>query len=94
MRNWRRIRDDDGGERENVEAEATRGWANAINERLTIDCTQTDTRRFGKKALDHRLVKITWTGRFKDGERLLTEWYKRQGVLVGISWANPSGIAG
>jgi hypothetical protein len=88
LRNERRIRDKDSTT-DTPESEIRNRWLNAINKRLTIDRCLTDGKRFGKRALDWKVVKSTWTRCLKDEESLPTDWYKRRGVLVGISQPAP-----
>jgi ribonuclease HI len=95
LRNERRIRDDDGQERQGIEAETESRWINALNKRLTIDRLLTNGRRFGKRAMKEKLVKKTWGGCLDNEEGLPRDWYKRKEVLVGISLARrPPGRAG
>jgi len=91
LRNERRIRDDDGQEHNNIAAETTKRWVNAINKRLTIDRHMTNNIRFGKKAINEKLVKRTWTGCLNNEEYLPDNWHRKWGVLVGISWTPPPG---
>ncbi|KAJ7183006.1 hypothetical protein C8R43DRAFT_840003, partial [Mycena crocata] len=41
-------------------------WCKTINNRLKIDCLQTNKRKYGKKALEENLVKATWKKVLKD----------------------------
>jgi hypothetical protein len=84
MRNERRTRDNDSTA-DLPENEIRNRWTNAINKRLTIDRCQTDNIRFGKRAMKPSLVKSTWSGCLDKEDYLPTDWYKRKGVLVGIS---------
>ena len=59
LRNERRIRDEDVQEHRNITTETTTRWTNAINKRLTIDQHLTNDIRFGKRALNEKLVKNT-----------------------------------
>lgn len=91
MRNERRIRDEDSPENDSTESETINRWTYALNKRLTIDRTLTNSLRFGKNSIDEKLVKRTWKGCLKDEDNLPTNWYKLKGVLVGISSARPPG---
>ena len=83
IRNERRIRDDDGGERSNIEGETTTRWRKALNKRLTNDRFLTDSIRFRKRALKAELVKRTWTGCLENEEALPQEWHKTRGGFSG-----------
>ena len=85
MRNERRIRDNNTQGNAPSETETRRRWTHAINRQLTIDRALTDNTRFGKRALDPKVVRDTWKGCLEDEEYLPSEWYKLKGVLVGIS---------
>ena len=91
IRNERRIRDSDADERTTTPAETATRWRNAINKRLTTDRYLTDENRFGKRALDENLVKRTWSGCLDNEEGLPDDWFRKRGVLVGISWTAPLG---
>ena len=89
LRNERRIRDNDSHESA-PEEEVQARWTNAINKRLTIDRFLTDKNRFGKHALDEKLVKTTWSNCLKDEDSLPSDWpTTKTGVLVGISHLAP-----
>jgi len=94
LRNERRIRDEDSQEHRNITIETTSRWTNAINKRLTTDRHLTNVTRFGKRALNEKLIKRTWKGCLKDEEFLPDNWHRNRGVLVGISKAPPPGDAG
>jgi len=91
MRNERRIRDGDDPNKEHQVNEITNRWSHAINKRLTIDRTLTNIERFGKKAINERLVKNTWKNCLKNEELLHTNWTNLRGVLVGIAVTSPPG---
>ena len=91
LRNERRIRDEDAQEHRNITNETTSRWTNAINKRLTIDRHLTNDIRFGKRALNSKLVKNTWRGCLKNEEYLPENWDRNRGVLVGISGTPPPG---
>lgn len=89
IRNERRIRDGDTTTdipNEMVE----RRWTNAINKRLTIDRFLTNENRFGKHAIEPKLVKATWTNCLKNEDSLPADWPNKTGVLVGIAHPYPS----
>ena len=56
-----------------------------MNKRLTIDRFLTDRKRFGKRSLDEKLIKATWSYCFNNEEALPLNWPSTKGVLVGIS---------
>ena len=86
MRNERRIRD-----HEATDSEVRNRWTKAINKRLTIDRALTNSTRFGKRALDKKLVKSTWRNCLNREEELPENWTSIMGVLVGISTSRPPG---
>jgi ribonuclease HI len=87
MRNERRIRDNDGAPA--TTPTTIKRWSNTINKRLTIDRFLTDSKRFGKRALNEKLVKATWTYCLKDEDTLPSNWPYIKGVLVGIALRCP-----
>ena len=89
MRNERRIRNDETRGREATDSEIRNRWIEAINRRLTIDRALTDNTRFGKRALDKKLVKSTWKHCLNREEELPDNWSSVMGVLVGISTSRP-----
>ena len=91
MRNERRIRGGDPAVCSTTEAVIFNRWTHAVNKRLTTDRALTDGKRFGKKALNEKLVKNTWKGCLKNEEDLPSDWYRLKGVLVGISSLRPAG---
>jgi len=94
MRNERRIRDEDAPENEQLVTQKTcNRWKQAINKRLTIDRALTNKDKFGKRAINEKLVKATWRSCLDNEEGLPTEWHKLKGVLVGIFVGRPEGCA-
>ena len=89
IRNKRSIRDEDGSEHSTVINKTTKRWRNTINKRLTIDCNPMNSSKFGKRALDSKLVRRTWRGCLNNKEGLPNNWHRRKGVLVGILSAAP-----
>ena len=90
-RNERRIRDEDDPEREASEREIRNRWTGALNKRLTIDRTLTNDAKFGKRALNEKLVKRTWSGCLNNEDELPPNWHKKKEVLVGILSSRPPG---
>ena len=65
------------------EIEAT--WERAMNRRLQLERLMTDTTRYGKKALNTKLVEKAWWGVLRNQENLPEDWLKMgTEVLVGI----------
>ncbi|KAJ7106482.1 hypothetical protein C8R43DRAFT_1080647 [Mycena crocata] len=64
--------------------EARNRWLRAINNRLKIDCIMTNEVKFGKKAIQKKLVKETWKNVLKDESTLPKDWTWETEVLVGI----------
>ena len=62
IRNEKRIRDSDGGERVDIERETKTRWKNTLNKRLTNNRFLTNSTWFGKRALNEGLIKRMWTG--------------------------------
>ena len=91
MRNERRIRDNDTTEQEATDSEIRNRWRKAINKRLTIDRVLTNNSRFGKRALEKKLVRSTWKRCLNREEELPEDWTSVKGVLVGISLPSPRG---
>ncbi|KDQ62214.1 hypothetical protein JAAARDRAFT_122542 [Jaapia argillacea MUCL 33604] len=59
-------------------------WVSMINDRLSLDCKLTNTKKYGKKAMPAGLVKATWSGTLKNERELPDGWTREVGVLVGI----------
>jgi len=91
MRNERRIQDGDEPNKDHQVNEIANRWSHAINKRLTIDRTLTNTERFGKKAMSEKTVKNTWRNCLNNEDYLPTNWTKLRGVLVGIAVTSPTG---
>jgi hypothetical protein len=84
-RNERHIRDDDDKEHADIEPETTTRWINVVNKSLTTDRLLTDEKRFRKRALKEDLRKRTWRGCLENEDNLPNDWFRKRGVLVGIS---------
>ncbi|KAJ7587774.1 hypothetical protein C8J56DRAFT_786334 [Mycena floridula] len=65
-------------------AKAHNTWVQALNERLKYDCFMTNQARYGKRALNPKLVLCTWSGVLKDKNDLPDSWIMEPKVLVGI----------
>ncbi|XP_006457476.1 hypothetical protein AGABI2DRAFT_79803 [Agaricus bisporus var. bisporus H97] len=57
-----------------------------LNSRFRLDCIQTNTRKFDKKAIRESLVNATWNGILvnEGPNEGLKIWLRKPGVLVGI----------
>ena len=91
MRNERRIWNEDTVDNEDTQSEIFNRWSHAINKRLTIDRALTNDKRFGRRALQGKLVKATWKRCLKNEEELPDNWVHLKGVLVSISATRPRG---
>ena len=59
--------------------------------RLKFDKLQTDTKRYGSRAIKADLVLKTWSGVLLNKENLPDNWIWESGVLVGITPRQPPG---
>ena len=66
-------------------------WVKAINMHLKFDKLQTDTKRYGSRAIKADLVLKTWSGVLLNEENLPDNWIWESGVLVGITPRRPPG---
>jgi len=66
-------------------------WLAIINNHLQMDCTLTNKRRYGKRALPALTVHKTWHGTILDEQSLPDDWHRNTGVLVGIGARRPPG---
>ena len=66
-------------------------WVKSINLRLKFDKLQTDTKRYGSRAIKSNLVLKTWSGVQLDKDNLPDNWIWESGVLVGITPCRPPG---
>ena len=73
----------DPGNTAPTRAEAINTIRTALNDRLQEDLALTNSRKYGRKALDKDLVKSTWCGAIANGETL-PDWPIGSEVLVGI----------
>ena len=85
LHNERRIRDGDKTGNKVSDSEVRNRWKHAINKRLTIDRALTNSKKFGKQAMNEKLVKKTWRGCLENKHELPDNWHNLRGVLVGIS---------
>ena len=79
MRNKRRICNEDAPPK-NLPTQTINRWMHMINKRLTIDHALTDNIRLHKKALDKKLVKVTWSNCLKNENGLPSDWTRLTGV--------------
>ncbi|KAF7367382.1 DNA polymerase epsilon catalytic subunit [Mycena sanguinolenta] len=61
-------------------------WRKAINTRLNLDRILTDVARYGKKALNQKLVESTWEKVLMDEDNLPKNWTRETGVLQCLAW--------
>jgi len=66
-------------------------WVKNMNLRLKFDKLQTDTKRYGSRAMKSDLVLKTWSGILLDEDNLPDNWIWESGVLVGITLPRPLG---
>ncbi|KAK6995687.1 hypothetical protein R3P38DRAFT_2567137 [Favolaschia claudopus] len=60
-------------------------WLNTINNRLSIDCLLTNTKKYGGKSIRKSLVLETWRKVLMNEDRLPRDWTRESGgVLVGV----------
>ncbi|KAH9832069.1 uncharacterized protein C8Q71DRAFT_714717 [Rhodofomes roseus] len=67
-----------------TEREISARWTSMMNKRLHLDKTMTH-RRFGRQALDKKMVTGTWRGTLSDEYALPDDWTNCKWVLVGIT---------
>lgn len=91
LRCERRISKQDDIEKYHPQHEIHNRWVHCINARLTLDCLMTNRLKYGKKALQPKLVLNTWDGLLMDNSNLQDDWIKQTGVLVGIGTLRPPG---
>jgi len=63
-------------------------WSAGINRRLTLDKAMT-SKRFGKIAMNSKLVRDTWSGMLHREKDLPPDWTQANEVLVGMSRSEP-----
>ncbi|KAJ7054188.1 hypothetical protein C8F01DRAFT_995694, partial [Mycena amicta] len=78
------VTQDDGVPKD--EAKIHNRWLAIINERLEMDKSLTNQRRFGKIHSIHPcLVLDTWRDTLADETQLPDDWIRQDGVLVGMA---------
>ena len=92
MRNERRIRDGDSPGKEHSTKETFNRWKHTINKQLTTDRALTNKQRFGKRAINENLVKVTWRNCIANEDGLPSDWSRLKGALVGILIKCPTGL--
>lgn len=68
-------------------------WCEAISRRINIDREQTNTRKYGRKAIKFSTVENTWKKILKDADNMPEHWFRRPGLLVSMdisSWRPPA----
>ena len=81
----------DDPDKVHTKSEVHNRWLAVINRRLLMDCISTDKRKFGRKAINSKLVRQTWGGALMDERNMSDGWVKHAGVLVGIRPLRPPG---
>lgn len=80
---WRITNHSDPLKRETPETHIST-WTKILNRRLQLEVLQTNTYKYGKKALSATLVDKTWRGVLKNSEHVQDDWISTMGGLVGI----------
>jgi len=52
---------------------------------------QTDKKRYGKRALQEKMVLQTWSGVLENEDNLPDNWIRMAGILVGSNPRHPRG---
>ncbi|KAF9494448.1 RnaseH-domain-containing protein [Pleurotus eryngii] len=84
LRCERCIEYEDNADKFHSPLEIKRRWLGTMNRRLALDCTLTNSHKYGKRAINKHLVITTWSQIIKDERSLPKDWFKQSGVLVGI----------
>jgi len=74
-----------------TENEIHNRWVKTMNMRLKFDKLQSDTKRYGSRAIRADLVLKTWSGVLLNEDNLPDNWIWESGVLVGITPRRPPG---
>lgn len=80
---WRITNSSDPNKKEQPATLAT-AWSRQLNRRLHLEALQTNTYRYGRKALSAALVDKTWRSVLRNSEHVQDDWMKTVGDLVGI----------
>ncbi|KAG2738218.1 hypothetical protein P692DRAFT_20759351 [Suillus brevipes Sb2] len=91
LRCERTIKFDNDAEKYHSEREIYNRWLSTMNRRLKLDRILTDKNKFGRKAIDEKLVLRTWSGTLDNEENLPDNWCRQSGVLVGMAPLRPPG---
>ncbi|KAJ7028660.1 hypothetical protein C8F04DRAFT_882608, partial [Mycena alexandri] len=59
-------------------------WLKTINKRIAIDCLLSNKAKYGNNSINKSLVLKTWQKTLLNEDRLLEDWTKETGVLVGV----------
>jgi ribonuclease HI len=59
-------------------------WTSMINTKLKLDCLLTNSRKFGRKAREKKLIQNTWRGVLAREDEPPEDWTQDTEVLVGI----------
>ncbi|KAG1850333.1 hypothetical protein F4604DRAFT_1883682 [Suillus subluteus] len=66
-------------------------WVHTMNKRLKFDRLLTDSKRYGKKAIQAEKVLRTWSGLLLNEDGLPDNWVHQSGVLVSMIPRHPLG---
>jgi ribonuclease HI len=80
LRNERVIREKGGAS----DREIKNRWLKTINKRIALDCLLSNKAKYGNKSINKSLVLKTWQKTLLNEDRLLEDWTKETGVLVGV----------
>jgi hypothetical protein len=78
-------------DKRHTEAEIENKWNAAINTRLKMDRLHTDKIRYGKRAIQEKIVLQTWSRVLENEGNLPDNWIQSTGVLVGSVSRRPRG---
>ncbi|KIY46290.1 hypothetical protein FISHEDRAFT_47547, partial [Fistulina hepatica ATCC 64428] len=85
LRCERHIKFEDNQAKWHSKAEIHNRWLMMINNRLALDRLMTNRLKYGRRALDPKMVLRTWGGTLKNEANLLGDWIIGPEVLVDIS---------
>ncbi|EIM91486.1 uncharacterized protein STEHIDRAFT_48463 [Stereum hirsutum FP-91666 SS1] len=89
LRCVRRIQHEDDPNKYPSHNEIHNKWVFTINQRLSLDRSACNKRKFGPKATRPDLVLKTWNGTLFNEKNLPENWLWQAGVLVGIPPRRP-----
>jgi ribonuclease HI len=80
LRNERVIREKDGASNQEIKNR----WCKIVNNRISLDCLMSNKAKYGTRSIDKSLGLGTWRKTLQNKDRLLDDWTKETGVLVGV----------